>query len=105
MRADRIKQQLIETFLPVHIEVIDESHSHNVPAGSESHYKVTLVSERFLGKPLIKRHREVNAALKQEMDNGMHALALHTLSPEEWFARGGEIPDSPPCLGGSASKE
>ena len=105
MRVDRIQKQLIETFFPVHIEVIDESSSHNVPEGSESHYKVTVVSEQFSDKPLIKRHREVNAALKQELDNGMHALALHTLTPDEWLAKGGKIPDSPPCLGGSASQE
>ena len=105
MRVDSIKQQLIESFLPVHIEVIDESHSHNVPEGSESHFKVTLVSEHFAGKPLIKRHREVNAALKSEFDQGMHALALHTMSPEEWFAKGGTAPESPPCLGGSATNK
>lgn len=105
MRVDRIQQRLIETFFPVHIEVIDESNSHNVPEGSESHFKVTVVSEQFSDKTLIKRHREVNAALKEEFDQGMHALALHTMTPEEWFTKSGNIPDSPPCLGGSASKE
>jgi len=105
MRVERIQNLLIETFFPVYIEVLDESHNHNVPEGSESHYKVTVVSKQFSDKPLIKRHREVNAALKQELDNGMHALALHTLTPEEWLAKGGKIPDSPPCLGGSAHQE
>jgi len=105
MRVDRIQKQLIDTFFPLHIEVIDESHSHNVPEGSESHFKIIVVSERFTDKPLIKRHREVNAALKDELDNGMHALALHTLTPEEWFAKDGKSPESPPCLGGSANKE
>ena len=28
----------------------------------------------------------------------IHALALHTLTPEEWFAKGGTAPTSPPCL-------
>ncbi len=105
MRVDRIQQQLIESFAPMHVEVIDESHTHNVPEGSESHFKVVLVSEQFVDKILIKRHREVNAALQAEFDRGMHALALHTLTPEEWFAKGGESPQSPPCLGGSAEKE
>jgi BolA protein len=105
MRVDRIQERLIETFFPVYIEVLDESQNHNVPEGSESHYKVTVVSEQFADKPLIKRHREVNTSLKQELDNGMHALALHTLTPAEWLAKGEKIPDSPPCLGGSASKE
>lgn len=83
------------------MEVIDESHMHSVPEGAESHFKVTLVSESFAGKMLVKRHREVNSLLKAEFDQGLHALALHTMTPEEWFAKGGVAPDSPPCLGGS----
>jgi len=105
MRVDRIEQQLIESFAPLHVEVVDESHTHNVPEGAQSHFKVVLVSEQFVDKLLIKRHREVNAVLKDEFDKGMHALALHTLTPDEWFAKGGESPQSPPCLGGSAQKE
>jgi BolA protein len=43
----------------------------------------------------------VNAALAEELAGGVHALALHTMTPEEWFAKGGQAPESPPCLGGS----
>jgi len=105
MRRNEIEKKLIESFSPMHLQVIDESHTHNVPQGSESHFKVTLVTEQFNGKMLIARHRQVNAVLKQELDNGVHALALHTMTPEEWFAKGGIAPDSPPCLGGSAKKQ
>ena len=101
MRRDAIETKLIKSFSPMHIEVIDESHMHSVPEGAESHFKVTLVTEEFEGKMLIARHREVNAALKQELENGIHALALHTMTPEEWFKKGGVAPESPPCLGGS----
>jgi len=97
-------QQKIETrlqaqFSPLHLEVVNESHMHNVPAGSESHFKVTLVSEQFDGQMLIKRHRAVNQTLGEIMGE-IHALALHTMTPEEWFAKGGQAPESPPCLGG-----
>jgi BolA protein len=74
---------------------------HSVPPGSESHFKVTLVSDAFEGRRLLERHRAVNAALADELRDSVHALALHTLTPEEWFARGGAVPASPPCLGGS----
>lgn len=98
-------QQQIETklgaeFAPLHLEVANESHMHSVPPGSESHFRVVLVSERFEGRPLVQRHRAVNAALAQELAAGVHALALHTMTPEEWFAKGGQAPASPPCLGG-----
>jgi len=30
----------------------------------------------------------------------VHALALHTFTPEEWAASG-QVPDSPDCRGGT----
>lgn len=105
MRRETIEAKLSETFAPLHVEVVDESHMHNVPEGAESHFKVTLVTDQFNDKMLIARHRAVNAVLKQELENGVHALALHTMTPEEWFAKGGSTPDSPLCLGGSKSQE
>ena len=105
MRRETIQNKLTETFSPLHVEVVDESHMHNVPEGAESHFKVTLVSDQFDGKMLIARHRAVNAVLKQELENGIHALALHTMTPEEWFAKGGTAPESPPCLGGSKQQD
>jgi len=100
----QITQELQSEFEPLHLEVEDESHTHNVPDDNQSHFRVTLVSERFVGKPLIARHRAVNSALKkQDIMDRIHALALHTLTPEEWFAKGGKAPESPPCLGGGKS--
>jgi BolA protein len=49
---------------------------------------------------LVTRHRRVNALLHQELQTGLHALAIHALTPEEWYARGGLVRASPPCLGG-----
>ncbi len=99
----KIEQKLREGFEPLHLEVANESHMHNVPEGSESHFRVVLVSGRFDGRSLIQRHREVNGALQQELQGQVHALALHTMTPQEWFAKGGEAPESPPCLGGGKS--
>jgi BolA protein len=52
---------------------------------------------------LIKRHRMVNSTLQQEMQQ-IHALALHTLTPEEWQARAGKVADSPQCRGGGKNQ-
>jgi BolA protein len=98
---ETIQQKLQQAFAPIHLEVINESHMHNVPEGSESHFKVVVVSEAFEGEKLIARHRRVNQVLSEELAGGIHALALHTLTPEDWFNRGGTVADSPPCLGGS----
>lgn len=97
-----IEQKLEEAFQPEFLDVINESYMHNVPAGSESHFKVTVVSEAFSGKMLLARHRLVNKTLSEEL-NSIHALAIHTMTPEEYFAKSGKVPDSPECLGGSKS--
>ncbi len=98
---ETITQKLESAFSPLHLEVINESDMHNVPQGSESHFKIVLVSDAFKGERLINRHRQVNRVLADELQGGVHALALHTQTPEEWFDKGGSVPDSPPCLGGS----
>ncbi len=98
-----IEDKLKAQFSPLHIEVVNESHMHNVPPGSESHFRVVLVSDIFAGKPLVQRHRAVNHSLDDELKGQVHALALHAMTPEEWFAKGGEAPESPPCLGGGKS--
>ncbi len=95
-----IEQKLQTDLNPVHIEVINETHMHNVPEDADSHFKVTVVSERFNEMPLIKQHRLVNAALSDELKQ-IHALALHTYTPDQWFERTGGAPQSPPCHGGS----
>ena len=100
---ERIEQALKDAFAPLHLEVLDESHMHDVPEDAQSHFKVTLVAEAFAGQSLIQRHRAVNQVLAGEIMDAIHALALHTMTPEEWFAKGGQSPDSPPCLGGGKS--
>jgi BolA protein len=74
---------------------------HNVPPGSESHFKVVLVSSEFEDKMPVKRHQLVYKILSEEMQGGIHALALHTYTPTEWEHRLGQAPNSPDCKGGS----
>ena len=97
----RIEQKLAEALEPRHLEVVNESHQHAVPAGSESHFKVVVVSARFEGKPLLARHRMVNGLLAEELRGPVHALALHTYTEQDWRDRHGQAPMSPPCMGGS----
>lgn len=98
---ETIIQKLNQAFTPDHLDVINESSMHNVPEGSESHFKVVLVSAEFEGKLPIARHRMVNKILENELKSGVHALALHTMTMEEWYKKG-NAPESPPCLGGGA---
>jgi BolA protein len=95
-----IIEKLDARFELQHLEVVNESGSHNVPAGSETHFKVVLVADEFNGQRLIARHRAVNELLRAELAGGVHALALHTYTAEEWQDRFADAPMSPPCLGG-----
>ena len=99
--TDTLIHKLDAAFAPTHLEVINESHQHSVPPGSETHFKVVLASVAFAGKRLVARHRQVYAAVAEELKGGVHALALHTYTPEEWAERSSGAPPSPACLGGS----
>ena len=92
-----LQQQLETAFNPTHLEVINESHNHSGEA-TESHFKLIVVSEEFEGLKLIDRHRKINALFREELQN-IHALAMHTYTPEEWLKKG-NAPNSPKCHGG-----
>lgn len=97
----QIEEKLNNSFQPAFMDVINESHMHNVPAGSESHFKIILASNAFDGLTLIKRHRLVNEVLADELKGEIHAMALHTMTPDEYFEKAGKVAESPECMGGS----
>ena len=87
---------------PTELEVENESHKHSVPKGSETHFKVVVVSAFFEGQSAVRRHQLVYGALAEELKGGVHALAITARTPEEW-GLSPSAPASPPCLGGSKS--
>ncbi|MGB5324331.1 MAG: BolA/IbaG family iron-sulfur metabolism protein [Pseudomonadales bacterium] len=100
----RIREKLTAEFCPQHLAVENESHLHAVPADAETHFKVVVVAGRFEGLRPVARHQLVYAALAEQLAGPVHALALHTYTPDEWAARG-DAPQSPECLGGSAREK
>jgi BolA protein len=95
-----VVEKLKKAFSPSHLDVINESDSHNVPTGSESHFKVIVAANFFEGMSAVKRHQAIYAELSQELESTIHALSLFVYSCNEWGQVRG-IPDSPKCLGGS----
>ncbi|MFK7854419.1 MAG: BolA family protein [Granulosicoccus sp.] len=100
--AEQINDIIVESLSPIRLDVINESHQHNVPKGSESHFKLVVISDEFIGKNLIARHRSVNKLLADLLKNEIHALSMHTHTPQEWLEKGETVPESPPCMGGKA---
>lgn len=84
---------------PSKIEVENESHKHRSGPGAETHFKITVVAEKFAAQNLVARHRAVYALLTQEMADGVHAIALHCFTPEEWAIKQ-KSAASPVCEGG-----
>lgn len=96
-----IHDLLVDAFSPAQLQVINESSGHNVPPGSETHFKVVIVSTTFEGDGLVQKHRKVHAALQKPLDGGVHALSIVAHTPAQWTEKGGVIPESPPCRGGA----
>ncbi|MDP1932460.1 MAG: BolA family protein [Gammaproteobacteria bacterium] len=85
-----------------HLDIFNESHMHSGPA-TESHFKITAVSPEFEGLSAVKRHQRIYQLLQEQLDNGVHALALHTYTPAEWLRKKAVSPRSPDCMGGGGS--
>ena len=92
-----IENTLRSHFDAVKLQVENESHMHSVPANSETHFKVVLVTDDFVGKRQVARHQSIYALLSAELGGPVHALALHTYTVQEWPGR---APESPNCMGG-----
>ncbi|EOD36974.1 hypothetical protein EMIHUDRAFT_77935, partial [Emiliania huxleyi CCMP1516] len=100
--AASITAKLEAAFKPDVLDVVNESASHNVPRGSESHFKdASPVAHAFASVPLLERHRLVNEALADELKGPVHALTIVAKTPAQWAKASGAVPPSPPCLGGS----
>ena len=86
-RVAWIEDTLRQAFTPSHLVVEDESALHAGHAGAASgggHFRVLIVADRFRGQAPVARQRAVYAALGDAMKSHIHALALRTLTPEEW---------------------
>ncbi|WMY95905.1 MAG: BolA/IbaG family iron-sulfur metabolism protein [Arsenophonus sp.] len=70
--------------MPLYLVVTDESIKHNFSKNMETHFKIILVTEKFIRQNLLQRHRTVYFLLKEELSNGVHSLKLHTYTPVEW---------------------
>lgn len=86
-----IRRKITDTLKPTTLEISNDSHkhAHHKPmrgsSSAETHFRLVITSSEFAGKTLVQRHRLVNKILEDDMarENGIHALQLRTLSPEE----------------------
>lgn len=83
----RMRTALMVGLDPERLDIINESEMHaghrSSPGTGESHFRLLIVSSRFAGKSRVDRHRMVNSLLADELERGVHALALATFAPGE----------------------
>jgi BolA protein len=85
--AARIESLLQQRLLPVHLEVRDDSAAHagHASAGGKGHFRLRIVSTCFAGLRPLQRHRLVNEVLSPLFATELHAVAMETLTPDEFF--------------------
>ena len=81
----RITEKLRDALDPVELDVWNESAAHAGHAGSpgtgNSHFRVRVVSSRFVGTKPVERHRMIYTILAEELASGVHALAIEAEIP------------------------
>lgn len=97
---ERIEQKLA-ALEPVELRVTNESSQHNVAPGSETHFRVLLVSSELDGMSRVARHRAIHRLLADELAGSVHALAIDAWTPAEWRERSERATVSPECRGGA----
>lgn len=89
---EAIREKLQRAFAPSSLTIENESAKHAGHAGArdhlgrntgDTHFRVVVISEAFQGISAIERHRQINAALKDELAGPVHALAIKALTAAE----------------------
>jgi len=86
-RVAEITARLEATFSPESLQVDDESHLHAGHEGAidgRGHFRVLVISDKFVGQTAIKRHRMVYQAMGELMQTDIHALTIEAFTPDEF---------------------
>jgi stress-induced morphogen len=75
--VEEIQKRIEQALTPVHVDVVDQT-------GTGDHFQALVVSAAFEGKTRVQQHQLVYAALGDHMRDRIHALALRTLTPDQW---------------------
>ncbi len=80
---EKIYKKLAENLNPESLEVKNNSYLHKGHLGDdgsmETHFVVIIKSVELSGLGRLKAHQKVNQILKDEFENGMHALEIKIL--------------------------
>ena len=79
-RKDRIIKKISDNVDFEELEVLNNSHLHKGHSGDdgtlETHYKITIKSDYLNNLSKVNAHKQINKAVKDEFDSGLHALEI-----------------------------
>jgi BolA protein len=87
---DSIRSKIEGALKPSSFEIFNESHLHaghqeKFDGSGETHLRLRIVSDAFIGKSRVDRHRMINELVSEEMSNGLHAIAIEAKAPGEFI--------------------
>ncbi len=74
-----IEKKLTENFQPKFLEVKNKSHLHRghlEDESGETHFEVVIEEDDLKKIGRVQAHRKINSLLKEEFENGLHALEI-----------------------------
>ena len=90
MNQLEIETKLKEKFLPIHINLVDKTHTHTsdkhieTMKDKERLYDLTIIAEVFKPMTLVERHLAIYKELDIKTNPGIHGIKIKASSPEEW---------------------
>ena len=87
--SNKIEQKLTGNLELLHFEVKDFTgrHLNHEQHDGGFHLEAVIVSENFINKSLIERHKMIYAALGDLLKHEIHAFSMKTLTPDEWESK------------------
>ncbi len=84
--SEKIEKKLRDLLAPTVFKLQNDSASHSghYQGDGETHFSLLLVATSLAGKSKVERHRLIYKELKEEFDQGLHALAIEAFTPEEY---------------------
>ena len=86
--VESIRAKLDSELSPEALDVFNESHQHAGHAGRAgkddsdiTHIKITVTASLFAGLSRPAIHRRIYGILREELENGLHAVAIEASAP------------------------
>ncbi|WP_295164181.1 BolA/IbaG family iron-sulfur metabolism protein [uncultured Buchnera sp.] len=86
MYLKKIKKHLESKINVSSISIYDDSKLHNYSTNTNiiSHIKIVIVSDDFVNKNLVFRHRIIFKSLKEIEKESIYSITLYTYTLNEW---------------------